>query len=61
MKINVGKADRMARIVAGGIIVAAGIYQQNWWGLIGAGLLLSGLLSRCPAYSVMRVNTISKH
>lgn len=32
---NVGKVDRIVRIIVGVSIMGAGIYWQNGWGLIG--------------------------
>jgi len=33
MKKNVGAIDRLIRIILGVVIIAWGIYDQNWWGL----------------------------
>ena len=32
---NVGSADRVARIVVGLGIIAAGLYLGSWWGAVG--------------------------
>ena len=50
MKCNVGKTDRMLRIVAGLAIMGAGIYFQSWLGAIGVVPLLTGIFRFCPAY-----------
>lgn len=50
MKCNVGKTDRMLRIVAGLAIMGAGVYFQSWLGAIGVVPLLTGLFRFCPAY-----------
>ena len=50
MNCNVGKADRMFRIIAGVVIILVGIYFNSWWGAVGLLPLLTGLLRRCPAY-----------
>lgn len=60
MKVNVGSADRVLRIVVGLLILAVGIYLQAWWGIIGLIVLLTGLLKRCPAYSLIKVDTLPK-
>ena len=50
MKVNVGTVDRVARIVLGLSIGAAGLYFQSWLGLIGLVPLATALIGWCPAY-----------
>ncbi len=50
MECNVGKTDRMIRIVAGAAIVALGVYFQSWWGAIGLIPIVTATLGWCPAY-----------
>ena len=50
MKCNVGKTDRMLRIVAGLAIMGAGVYFPSWLGAIGVVPLLTGIFRFCPAY-----------
>jgi hypothetical protein len=57
MKSNVGGLDRMIRIVAGLAILAAGVYFQSWWGLIGLVPLATGTLRVCPAYLPFGIST----
>lgn len=57
MKCNVGKTDRLLRIVVGLAIVIGGIYVQSWWGAIGIVPILTGLLRCCPAYMLFGVKT----
>ena len=57
MKINVGGADRVVRIVAGVAIIAAGVAFKSWWGAIGAVPLLTGLIGWCPAYLPFGLST----
>ncbi len=57
MTCNVGKADRSFRITAGIVILAAGLYYQSWWGLIGLVPLLTGALRWCPLYVPLKLNT----
>ena len=57
MKVNVGKTDRLLRIIAGLLIAAAGIYYHSWWGLLGIiplGTALSGL---CLLYAPFGIST----
>lgn len=50
MKCNVGKTDRMLRIVVGLVIIGAGLYFQSLWGAVGLVPLLTGIFRFCPAY-----------
>jgi sulfite exporter TauE/SafE len=57
MKCNVGKTDRAVRIVAGVVMIAVGLYFQNWWGAIGIVPIATGLLRWCPAYLPFGIKT----
>jgi len=57
MKLNVGTVDRTIRIVLGLAICAAGLYFQNWFGLIGLVPLGTGLIGWCPAYLPFGIST----
>ncbi len=54
---NVGTADRVARIVAGLGIVAAGGYIGSWWGAVGILPLFTAAVGWCPAYCPFRITT----
>ena len=60
MKCNMGKGDRIFRIVAGIIIIAVGYYYQSWWGAVGLIPLLTGFVSFCPAYMPFKFSTEKK-
>lgn len=45
-----GKTDRIIRTIVGVIIVAAGVYFQSWWGLVGLIPLGTAAVGWCPAY-----------
>jgi len=57
MKCNVGKTDRILRVVAGILIIIAGLYFQSWWGAAGLVPLMTGLLRWCPAYVPFKIKT----
>lgn len=57
MKCNVGKVDQMLRIIAGVLIIGAGICFQNWWGAVGVIPLSTGLFRWCPAYVPFGIRT----
>jgi len=58
MPVNVGSADRMARIVVGLLLmILAATGTVGMWGWIGVVPLLSGIFRFCPAYSLLGINT----
>ncbi len=57
MKKNVGKTDRIIRILIGISIVAISIINQSWLGIIGAGIILPAIMGSDPLYLVIGVNT----
>lgn len=57
MKSNMGKIDRVIRIVAGLGIIGAGVFFQSWWGALGAVPLLTGALGICPLYLPLKLTT----
>lgn len=58
MKINVGGADRILRIVVGLLLILlAATGQVGAWGWIGIVPLATGLLKTCPLYSMLGMNT----
>ena len=57
-KTNVGGIDRALRIVAGLVLIGLTLMGTiGPWGWIGVVLLATGLLSTCPLYSIIGVNT----
>ncbi len=50
MKRNVGKPDRIIRVVVGLAAVALGIYFESWWGALGIIPLFTASIGRCPMY-----------
>jgi hypothetical protein len=57
MQCNVGQTERIIRIVAGVVIIAAGVLLGSWWGAIGLIPLATGLMRWCPAWSMLGINT----
>jgi hypothetical protein len=50
MKCNVGKADRIIRVILGAGIIAIGVYLKSWWGAIGVIPIITAAIGWCPAY-----------
>lgn len=58
MKINVGGFDRIARIVAGLVLIGlAATGMVGTWGYIGVVPLLTGVFKFCPAYAMFGMST----
>ena len=57
MKCNVGKTDRLIRIIIGLVILVLGYIYSSWWGIIGLVPLLTGLFRWCPAYLPCKIST----
>jgi hypothetical protein len=55
---NVGTVDRGLRIVVGlALLALVFVGPQTPWGLIGLVPLATGLARKCPAYSLLGMNT----
>ena len=57
MKCNVGKTERVIRVVAGLAIIGLGVYFQSWWGAVGVVPILTGSTGFCPAYLPFGIST----
>lgn len=58
MKANVGGFDKIARILAGVVLVGlAATGTVGMWGWIGVVPLATGLMGWCPAYNLLGMNT----
>jgi len=60
MKCNVGKNDRIVRVIIGLAIIWAGFYYEEWWGVIGVVFLVTAAIGYCPAYTPFRFSTCRK-
>ena len=58
MKANVGGIDRVARIVAGVVLIGlAATGTVGVWGWIGVVPLATGVFNFCPLYRLIGINT----
>jgi len=57
MTKNVGKADKIIRIILGIGIAAAGIYYQSWWGLLAIIPIATAFMNFCGLYTLLGINT----
>lgn len=61
MEANIGKTDRIIRIVAGLLLLSlVFIGPQTLWGLVGIILLATAFINFCPAYKLLGMDTLGK-
>jgi predicted transporter len=60
MQLNVGKPERVIRVIVGLVIIGAGVYYQSWWGAIGLVPVFTGILGWCPPYQLLGISTNKK-
>nr|WP_321411114.1 DUF2892 domain-containing protein [uncultured Carboxylicivirga sp.] len=60
MKCNVGKTDRIIRLILGIVIGGIGLYFKSWWGLVGLIPVFTALVSWCPLYLPLSIKTCKK-
>lgn len=57
MNKNVGKLDKTIRIILGIAIVVFGVVEQSWLGAIGIIPIGTALISWCPLYCPLKIDT----
>ena len=58
LKNNVGKVDRIIRIVLGVLLIGNVFYAlESPIGWVGVILLITGIAGICPLYSLLGINT----
>jgi hypothetical protein len=58
MKTNIHKIERIIRVLLGaGLMSLAFVGPANYWFLLGAVPLLTGLIGWCPPYAMLGINT----
>jgi len=60
MKRNIGKVDRIIRVIIGIVIIILGIYFKSWWGVLGLAVIIIAVLGYCPLYEPFKINTCKK-
>ncbi len=53
MKCNVGKTDKIIRLIIGVTVIVLGIVFKSWWGAVGLIPLLTASISFCPLYTLL--------
>ena len=57
MKQNIGKTDRIIRVLIGLIVIAVGAYFKSWWGAIGLLPIFTAALGYCGLYTLFGIST----
>ncbi len=58
LKNNIGKIDRIIRVVVGILLIGNVFFALHHpIGWIGVILLVSGIVGKCPLYSILNINT----
>ena len=60
MKCNVGKTDRIIRVILGAGIIAIGVYLKSWWGVIGVIPIITAAIGWCPAYLPFEISSCKR-
>ncbi|WP_319486043.1 DUF2892 domain-containing protein [uncultured Cohaesibacter sp.] len=61
MTVNVGKLDRILRVIVGVVLLAiVFVGPQTLWGLLGIVPLATGLFRFCPLYLPLGLNTCER-
>ena len=58
--INVGKFERLCRVILGLLIFYVGVLhpvEARVWGFIGLVPVITGILGWCPLYLPLKINT----
>lgn len=59
MNKNIGKVDKVIRIIIGLLIIAYGIVDSSWLGVIGLIPIITAFIRWCPLYCPLKINTDS--
>ena len=54
---NTGFFDRFLRVFVGGLLVFVALFGGWVWGYVGLILVVTGLVSFCPIYALLRLNS----
>jgi hypothetical protein len=60
MTCNIGKTDKVVRIVIGLVIAVLGIAFKSWWGLLAVLPLGTTAVGWCPVYVPFKISTAKK-
>jgi hypothetical protein len=57
---NIGKSDKIIRVIIGIVILGAGYFFKSWFGLIGILPIMTAVFGRCGLYYPFKIDTTKK-
>lgn len=60
MKKNIGKVDKIARILFGSTIIVIGASMNSVYGILGIVPIITAQVGVCPLYALMHISTKTK-
>ena len=60
MKCNVGKTDKIIRIIVGLVIIVIGFYFKSWWEAVGLFPIFTAAVGWCPVYLPFGISSSKK-
>jgi len=60
MQKNIGRLDKIIRVLFGLAVVWAGIYFKSMFGLIGIIPIITAVIEWCPLYILFGINSFKK-
>ncbi len=57
IKCNIGRTDKIIRVIIGVVIIAVGVYFKSWWGAIGILPIFTAAIGRCLLYIPLGIST----
>lgn len=57
---NVGKTNKIIRVIISLLILGAGFAFKSWFGLIGIVPILTAVFGRCGLYYPFKINTVKE-
>jgi hypothetical protein len=60
MTCNIGKTDKIIRVIAAVVIAVLGFYFKSWWGLLAIIPLFTAFIGFCPLYVPLKISTVKK-
>ena len=60
MKKNVGKTDKIVRVLIASVIASLCVVYNSWWGLLAVIPLIAVFTTNCPLYLPFGISTLPK-
>ena len=60
MDINIGKVDKIIRVLLGSFVIILGAHLNGVWGVFGIIPIITVQVGICPLYLLLGINTVPK-